>query len=66
MLSSAGWVSVNLPVSETGHFHAWTPGKRGIFIRKPSLLPYASWLYRGKRIKYTPAYEQKEPSQVRH
>lgn len=66
ILSSAGWVSVNIPPTETAHFYAWTPGCRGIFVRKPSLLPYAADLYRGKRKPYTPAYSQKEPSQVNY
>lgn len=66
ILSSAGWVSINLPPTETAHFYAWTPEKRGIFVRKPALLPHAADLYRGKRKKYTPAYSQKEPSEVKH
>lgn len=64
VLSSGGWVSVNVRKAEFAHFHAWTPAGRGIFVRKPSLLPYAAELYRGKRKMFTPAYKQKEPGQV--
>lgn len=64
VLSSGGWVSVNLRKAETAHFHAWTPDGRGIFVRKPSLLPFAAELYRGKRKMFTPAYKQKEPGKV--
>ncbi|XP_031632893.1 nitric oxide-associated protein 1 [Contarinia nasturtii] len=64
ILSSAGWVSVNIPPSQMANFHAWTPEGRGIFVRKPALLPYAAELYRGKRMRFTPAYTQKEPKQV--
>lgn len=63
-MSSGGWVTVNLRKAEAAHFYAWTPNGRGIFVRKPSLLPYAAELYRGKRKIYTPAYNQKEPTQV--
>lgn len=55
---------MNLPVGETAHFYAWTPNSKGMFVRKSSILPYAAELYRGKRIKFTAAYLQKEPSTV--
>lgn len=64
VLSSGGWVSVNIRKAETAHFYAWTPDGRGIFVRKPPLLPYAAELYRGKRQMFTPAYKQKEPGDV--
>lgn len=65
-MSSAGWVSVNIPPTETAHFYAWTPDQRGISVRKPALLPHAAHLYRGKRMKFTPAYAQREPAEVKH
>jgi nitric oxide-associated protein 1 len=55
VLSSAGWVGVNLPSNETGTFQAWTPQKRGIYIRQPSLLPYGMNL-RGSRVPKSLAY----------
>lgn len=62
ILSSVGWVSVNLPRNEEAEFHAWTPECRGISIRQPSLLPYAGTLYRGPRVHDTPAYSSKIPT----
>lgn len=55
LLSSAGWIGINLPKGETGTFKAWTPEKRGICIRNPSILPYGMTL-RGKRIRHTFSY----------
>lgn len=62
ILSSAGWVSVNLPRSSQAEFHAWTPESRGIHVRQPALLPHAGSAYRGKRMLGTPAYRQKIPT----
>lgn len=64
VLSSAGWVSVNLPQTETASFYAWTPERRGIYVRKPALLPYGSMEYRGERIAHTPAYNLRLPTRV--
>lgn len=64
VLSSAGWVSVNLPRTETASFYAWTPERRGIYVRKPALLPYGAMEYRGQRIKNTPAYNLRLPTSV--
>lgn len=55
LLSSAGWIGINLPHGATGKFKAWTPEKRGIFVRKPSILPYGMGL-RGKRVRRSLAY----------
>ena len=55
LLSSAGWIGVNLPNKSTGVFKAWTPQKRGIYVRSPSLLPYGMTL-RGNRIRKSIAY----------
>lgn len=66
LLSSAGWVSVNLPRSEAASFHIWTPEKRGIFIRNPALLPYGAVEYRGNRIYRTPAYTLRVPRGLRN
>lgn len=55
LLSSAGWVGVNLPKGFSGEFKAWTPEKRGIYVRSPSLLPYGMQL-RGKRVRRSFAY----------
>lgn len=55
LLSSAGWIGVNLPNESTGVFRAWTPQKRGIYVRNPSLLPYGMTL-RGNRVRKSIAY----------
>ncbi|XP_055522740.1 nitric oxide-associated protein 1 [Wyeomyia smithii] len=55
LLSSAGWVSINLPVDVEGIFRAWTPERRGIYVRQPALLPHGMVL-KGKRIRGTLAY----------
>lgn len=55
LLSSAGWVGINLPSGFTGIFKAWTPEKRGIYVRSPSLHPHGMAL-RGKRVRRSLAY----------
>lgn len=62
VLSSAGWISVELPPLQEATFDAYTPECRGIYVRQPALLPLAGTLYRGKRIRGTPAYETRIPS----
>lgn len=64
VLSSAGWVSVNLPRTETASFYAWTPERRGIYVRKPALLPYGTMEYCGERIGNTPAYSLRLPTSL--
>lgn len=66
VFSSAGWMSVNVLQTETANFYAWTPNQRGLYVRKPSILPYAASLYRGKRKLFSPAYSQTEPTEVRY
>lgn len=55
VLSSAGWVGINLPNGKEATFKAWTPQKRGIYVRQPSLLPYGIQL-KGTRIQGSLAY----------
>uniref|UniRef100_T1ISI0 Uncharacterized protein n=1 Tax=Strigamia maritima TaxID=126957 RepID=T1ISI0_STRMM len=55
ILSTAGWVSVTCGHSKY-EFVAYTPGGKGCIVREPALLPFAVEL-RGKRIKYTPCYQ---------
>lgn len=55
LLSSAGWIGINLPKDLSGTFRAWTPERRGIYVRQPSLLPYGLNL-RGKRVRDSLAY----------
>lgn len=55
LLSSSGWVGVNLPKHSEAIFRAWTPDKRGIYVRQPALLPNGLAL-RGKRIRGSLAY----------
>lgn len=64
VLSSAGWISVNLPRTETATFYAWTPECRGIYVRKPALLPYGLMEYQGERIERTPAYVVRFPKKL--
>lgn len=55
VLSSAGWIGVNLPRESEAHFVAWTPEKRGIYVREPSLLEHGMNL-KGARIRHSLAY----------
>ena len=48
VLSSAGWVSVTLGKDQKAELLAYTPGGRGIFVRRPALFP-AAVNERGKR-----------------
>jgi hypothetical protein len=61
VLSSAGWVSVTLGRDESCVLRAFTPEGRGIYVRKPSVLPFAAEL-RGKRVRNTPCFESNVPS----
>lgn len=58
VLSSAGWVSVTMGEAEECVLKAYTPAGKGIFVRQPSLLPFAVRM-RGRRIVGTPCYETK-------
>lgn len=55
VMSSAGWIGVNLPNNTVGTFRPWTPGKKGIYVRNPSILPNGFTL-RGRRLRDSPAY----------
>jgi ribosome biogenesis GTPase A len=55
VLSSAGWVCFTPDVGRICHVRAWTPGGRGIYLRDPPFLPFASIL-RGQRLPGKPAY----------
>ena len=50
VLSSAGWVSVTLGENQEAELVAYTPGGRGVFVRRPALFPDAV-NERGKREK---------------
>lgn len=56
VLSSAGWLALTLNNGSECIFKAYTPEGRGIYLRKPSLLP-RSVLFRGPKIKGTPCFE---------
>lgn len=56
VLSSAGWVSVTIGRDETAVLNAYTPDKRGLFFRSPSILPFAVQ-DKGKRIPDTPCFQ---------
>ncbi|XP_050099466.1 nitric oxide-associated protein 1 [Anopheles aquasalis] len=58
VLSSAGWVAVHLPTQSEATFRAWTPDRRGVYTRQPSLLPHGL-LLRGKRIRGSLSYRSK-------
>lgn len=55
VMSSAGWIGINLPNGYKGTFKAWTPEKRGIHVRCPSILRYGMTL-RGRRVRHSLAY----------
>ncbi|KAI1288033.1 Nitric oxide-associated protein 1 [Halotydeus destructor] len=56
VLSSAGWVSVTMGREEECILKAFTPEARGLFVRKPSLLPFACEM-RGRKVKNSPMFE---------
>ncbi len=56
VFSSAGWVTCNTGVGRMAGVKAWTPGGRGLYLRDPPFLPFASQL-KGKRIGGTPSYK---------
>ncbi|XP_037807042.1 nitric oxide-associated protein 1 [Lucilia sericata] len=60
ILSSSGWVGIRAPVDVHCVFRAWTPHARGIFLRAPSLVPYAERII-GKRIRNSLAYNTTKP-----
>ncbi|CAG9765905.1 unnamed protein product [Ceutorhynchus assimilis] len=55
VLSNAGWVAINCGLAHY-EFKAWTPEKRGVYLRD-SLLPKAVCL-RGRRIRDSVAYRK--------
>lgn len=55
VMSSAGWIGVNLPKLLNANFRVWTPGGMGIVVRDPPLLPYGDKL-KGNRIRNSLAY----------
>lgn len=59
-LSSCGWVGLRVPVDVECVFRAWTPHARGVYLRTPSLVPYAERLI-GKRIRNSLAYNTSKP-----
>ena len=58
VLSTAGWVAITFGPDTKCVVKAFTPEGRGIFVRRPPLLPFAFQL-RGKRIIGTPCFENK-------
>lgn len=55
VMSSAGWIGVNLPRDSVGLFKPWIIGRKGIHVRRPSILPNGFNL-RGQRVRDSPAY----------
>lgn len=55
LMSSAGWIGINVPDNQMAHFHVWTPEGRGIVKRSPALIPNAINLC-GKRVRGSLAY----------
>lgn len=51
-----GWISVSLGSDMKCSLRAWTPEKRGIYVRD-SILSKAVTL-RGRRIRFSPAYRK--------
>lgn len=59
-LSTAGWISLRVPVDVECKFQAWTPQGNGVYVRTPSLIPHAYRLI-GKRIRNSLAYNIAKP-----
>ncbi|KAI5713017.1 hypothetical protein M8J75_013087 [Diaphorina citri] len=59
VLSSAGWVAVNMTPGQVAKFQCWTPGGRGIYIRNVPLHKYVH-LMRGKKARDAPMYTMLE------
>lgn len=60
ILSSSGWIGLNIPINIECTFRAWTPYARGIYLRTSSIVPYAHRLI-GKRIRNSLAYNTSKP-----
>lgn len=58
LLSSVGWVAVTASTNILADFRVWTPGRRGIHVRQPALLPFAVQR-KGRRIEGTNEYKVK-------
>lgn len=56
VLSSAGWIGVNLPKNLCAKFQIWTPDGMGIVVRRPPLLPYGDKL-KGDKIRKSLSYK---------
>lgn len=55
VMSSAGWIGINLPQNTVGIFKPWIIGGKGVHVRKPSIL-LNGFNLRGPRIRDSPAY----------
>lgn len=55
VMSSVGWIGINLPKDTSGVFRPWILGKHGFCVRNPPILP-DGWVLRGRRIRDSPAY----------
>ncbi|CAG9804661.1 unnamed protein product [Chironomus riparius] len=55
VMSSAGWIGINLPKNTVGIFKPWIIGGKGVHVRKPSIL-LNGFNLRGHRIRDSPAY----------
>jgi hypothetical protein len=52
-----GWVAVTFGEGKTCRFQAWTPGGRGVYLRRPALLPFAV-NFCGPKVRRSPAYRK--------
>ncbi|KAL1465035.1 hypothetical protein WDU94_004631 [Cyamophila willieti] len=59
VLSSAGWVGVNMTPGQIAKFHCWTPEGRGIYVRSTPLQKYIH-LLRGSKPRDSIMYEMLE------
>ncbi|KAF4518498.1 hypothetical protein B566_EDAN009698 [Ephemera danica] len=57
LLSSSGWVAVTSAKDEVCNLQAHTPEARGIYVRRPALLPFAV-NRRGPKVRHTPTYRK--------
>uniref|UniRef100_A0A8D8Y9T3 Nitric oxide-associated protein 1 n=2 Tax=Cacopsylla melanoneura TaxID=428564 RepID=A0A8D8Y9T3_9HEMI len=59
VLSSAGWVGVNMTPGQMAKFHCWTPEGRGIYVRSTPLQKYIH-LLRGNKPRDCIMYDMPE------
>lgn len=57
VMSSIGWAMIRVKPDQECILQAYTPQAKGIYCRRPALLPYASASVEGKKIRDTPLFD---------